>query len=570
MDHATQPLQDGGDKPDPAAPSLDLTGRRLGDYQILRRLGQGGMGQVYLAEQVSLRRKVALKLLRRDLASDKTTLERFKHEALNAAQATHANIVQIYHLDEIDGLHFMALEYVEGKNLREYIEKKGPPELLVALSIMRQVAAALQRASELGVIHRDIKPENILVTRKGEVKVADFGLSRAFSESGPALNLTQTGVTMGTPLYMSPEQVEGKPVDPRTDIYSFGVTCYHMLAGQPPFRGQTPFEVAIQHVQKEPVPLTQIRPDLPPDLCALVHKMMAKNPTERPQTGREIARELARLRDAVVGVTGNIAGSGSGLHSTSGLTFAPVPSEPTDALTTQTPQPKRRSRRLVWIASGSIIVALAGGLFIGWLRSQAQQNSVYGSGGERPEISKKQHEAELKQRVEEKEDVPAAVELGLMYLKERPLTRAEQFFQELQRWKNNSRLRTLGFLGDGMVLAFQDKPNPSNLRFLLALSGDQWQQRWLEEMDKRKLDKEKKPLGFTLQLVKEWANKKLSLREVMDKHEPLKDLLNQPPLREMIAEALHHNAINLGKSLPPLLELLRKPWNPVQPVPKID
>src|SRR2546423_4754573 len=257
-----------------ASPDIDLTGTRLDDYQILRRLGQGGMGQVYLAEQISLKRKVALKLLRADLAANPTSLARFKEEAFAAAKATHANIIQIYAIGEASGLHYMALEYVEGKNLREYLEKKGPPEILVALSIMRQVASAIQRASEMGIIHRDIKPENILVTRKGEAKVADFGLVPVFSDTGQPLNLTQSGVTMGTPLYMSPEQVEGKPVDFRTDIYSFGVTCYHLLAGQPPFRGTTPFEVALQHVQKEPEPLAAVRPDLPPELCTLVHKMM--------------------------------------------------------------------------------------------------------------------------------------------------------------------------------------------------------------------------------------------------------------------------------------------------------
>src|SRR5262245_30055590 len=257
-------------------PGVDLTGKTLGDFHVLRRLGQGGMGQVYLAEQRSLKRKVALKLLRADLAANAVSLARFKAEAEAVARATHANIVQVYAIGECAGLHYMALEYVEGRNLREYLERKGPPEILVGLSIMRQVAAALQRASELGIIHRDIKPENILLTRKAEVKVADFGLSRCFAEDHRPLNLTETGVTMGTPLYMSPEQVEGRPVDPRTDIYSFGVTCYHMFAGQPPFRGTSPFEVALQHVRKEPQPLREIRPDLPDALCELVHKMMAK------------------------------------------------------------------------------------------------------------------------------------------------------------------------------------------------------------------------------------------------------------------------------------------------------
>src|SRR6516225_4486878 len=265
MDKETQPAateQGSGSALEP-----DLTGQTLGDYRVLRRLGQGGMGQVYLAEQISLKRKVALKLLRSDLAANAVSLARFKNEARAVAQATHANIVQVYAIDEANGVHFMALEYVEGRNLREFLEKKGPPEFLVALSIMRQVAAAIQRAGELGIVHRDIKPENILLTRKGEAKVADFGLSRCFAENQPTVRLTASGVTMGTPLYMSPEQAQGKPVDPRTDIYSFGVTCYHLLAGHPPFQGQSPLEVALQHVQTEPRPLADIRPDLPPDLC---------------------------------------------------------------------------------------------------------------------------------------------------------------------------------------------------------------------------------------------------------------------------------------------------------------
>ena len=288
------------------APGQDLTGRTLGDYHVLRRLGQGGMGQVYLAEQLSLKRNVALKILSADLAANATSLQRFRAEAEAVAKVTHANIVQVYATGEVEGLPFIALEYVEGRNLREFVTKKGPPELLLALSIMRQTAAALQRASEAGIIHRDIKPENILLTRKGEVKVADFGLSRCLGDPQP-LHLTQSGVTMGTPLYMSPEQVEGKPLDCRTDIYSFGVTCYFMLAGQPPFDGATAFEVAMKHARDEPPPLSGVRPDLPPALCAVVHKMMAKDPAQRHQTGKEVLRDLARVRESLGGQTAAIA-----------------------------------------------------------------------------------------------------------------------------------------------------------------------------------------------------------------------------------------------------------------------
>jgi serine/threonine-protein kinase len=286
--------------PVPAVPpdaGEDWTGRRLGEFQILRSLGFGGMGHVYLAEQTTLKRKVAIKMLRPELAANRTSLARFRSEAEAVAKITHANIVQIYDVREVEGVHFMALEYVEGRNLRDYLAKKGPPELPVCLHIMTQVAAALQRAHKAGFIHRDVKPENILLTRKAEAKVTDFGLTRALSENDQPLSLTATGVAMGTPLYMSPEQVQGKPVDHRTDIYSYGVTCYALLAGTTPFRGGTAFEVALQHVQSEPPPLASHRPDVPAELCAMIHKMMAKDPAERYQTFKEVQRDLNKLRE---------------------------------------------------------------------------------------------------------------------------------------------------------------------------------------------------------------------------------------------------------------------------------
>jgi serine/threonine-protein kinase len=274
---------------------LDLSGRQLGDYRILRRLGRGAMADVYLAEQSSLRRQVALKVLKRELSSDETYVRRFHLEAQAAAALVHANIVQIYEVGCIESHHYIAQEYVQGQNLRELMTRHGLPEPKLALSILRQVAAALARAAEQGVIHRDIKPDNIMLTRQGEVKVADFGLAR-ISGNGNALNLTQIGVTMGTPLYMSPEQVEGRALDTRSDLYSLGVTCYHMLAGEPPFRGDTALAVAIQHVRSEPDRLEDLRPDVPAGLCRVVHRMIAKQPDQRFQHPRDVLRELRSLR----------------------------------------------------------------------------------------------------------------------------------------------------------------------------------------------------------------------------------------------------------------------------------
>ena len=296
----------------------DLTGRALGDFQLVRKLGQGGMGQVYLARQLSLKREVAVKVLKPDLAANKTALARFQAEGEAVARITHPNIVQIYWIGEAAGLHYMALEFVDGRTLREYLDRKGPPPLAVVVNVMRQVASALQEASERGLVHRDIKPENILLTSRDEgklgdlhhnsaaVKVADFGLSRIFGADDKPLNLTQSGVTMGTPLYMSPEQVRGQPVDPRSDLYSFGVTSYHMLRGTPPFRGAAAIEVALKHLQDEPEPLAEARPDVPPELCALVHRMMAKRPEDRPQSAREVLRSLSPLLQSLTLADGNV------------------------------------------------------------------------------------------------------------------------------------------------------------------------------------------------------------------------------------------------------------------------
>lgn len=266
----------------------------LGEFRLLRRLGRGGMSEVYLAEQTLLRRHVAIKVLRPELMLDEHLRARFQKEALAVAGLNHPNIVQVYTVGEAEGRFYIAQEYVNGQNLREYLTRKGPPDLPVAVHIMKQVAAALHAAAQAGIVHRDIKPENIMLARKGEVKVADFGLAKR-SHSPESQQLTQIGTTMGTPLYMSPEQVNGNDVDYRSDLYSFGITCYHMLAGQPPFRGDNAISIAVQHLKANPKPLEKIRPDLPPLLCRVVHKLMEKNPDERYQTAASVIKELKRV-----------------------------------------------------------------------------------------------------------------------------------------------------------------------------------------------------------------------------------------------------------------------------------
>ncbi|MBN2022641.1 MAG: serine/threonine protein kinase [Pirellulales bacterium] len=283
------------DSPRKAASGPDLTGSQIGDYRLLRRLGHGAMAEVYLAEQCSLKRRVAFKVLRDELTGDETYVKRFRREAEAAASLIHANIVQIHEVGCVDGVYFIAQEYVEGQNLSRWIARHDRPDLPHALSVMRQVAAALAKAAAHGIIHRDIKPENILLTRSGEVKVADFGLAR-WPRQDDGVELTRVGVTLGTPLYMSPEQVEGRSLDPRSDLYSFGVTCYHLLTGAPPFTGQTPLSVAVQHLKKEPQPLASVRSDLPAELCRVIHKMLAKDPKNRHQSARDLLQELRQLQ----------------------------------------------------------------------------------------------------------------------------------------------------------------------------------------------------------------------------------------------------------------------------------
>ena len=277
----------------PLPPSQDLTGRELGDYRVLRRLGSGGMADVYLAEQRSLGRQVALKVLHERLAEDASYVERFSHEARAAASLVHPNIVQIYEVGQQQGFHFIAQEYVPGKNLGQLVERQGALEPGLVLDILRQVVSALCKSHELGIVHRDIKPENILLSHTGEVKVADFGLARVANVD--AKTLTQVGVTMGTPLYMSPEQIEGQPLDIRSDLYSLGVSCYHMLSGAPPHTGETPLAIAVQHLNNSPTPLENVRQGISSALARTVHQMLAKKPDNRPASPSELLVTLREL-----------------------------------------------------------------------------------------------------------------------------------------------------------------------------------------------------------------------------------------------------------------------------------
>jgi len=275
----------------------------LGPYKVLSPLGAGGMGEVYLAEDTRLHRKVALKLLPAEFASDDNRMRRFNQEAMAAAALNHPHIAHIYEIREADSVHFIAMEYIDGETLRQRI--KTGMKLLDTLEVATQVASALAAANAAGIVHRDIKPENIIVRRDGYIKVLDFGLAKLSAPGGAptdteaptkAMVNTGAGTVMGTANYMSPEQSKGTQVDARTDLWSLGAVLYEMIAGRLPFPGETPTETISLILQREPAPLTRFAPDITPELERIVTKALTKDREERYQTAKDLLIDLRKLK----------------------------------------------------------------------------------------------------------------------------------------------------------------------------------------------------------------------------------------------------------------------------------
>jgi len=327
---------------------MDLVGKKLGQYQIIEEHGRGGMAVVYRAYQSSLNRYVAIKVLPPQFTFDEEFVQRFLREARSAAAMHHPNIVTIHDINQQDGLYFIVMEFVEGKTLDQLLAKTGPLPLPRIQRIVTQVVDALEHAHQRGMIHRDIKPTNIMVDEQQDdhVTLMDFGLVRAATGSG----LTKTGVIVGTPEYMSPEQAEGKEVDSRTDIYSLGVVLFKMLTGRVPFSRSTPHAVLIAHMTQEPPSISSISPGLPASIEAVVRKALAKDREKRYARASDMARDLA------------IAVSGEKLPE------AKRPSRPRAAakaeveptLVTHEPTPKTPGRRWIWALGGVGALLLVG------------------------------------------------------------------------------------------------------------------------------------------------------------------------------------------------------------------
>ena len=259
-----------------------------GRYHVLDRIAAGGMGEVYRAHDAVLERPVAIKVLHRNLAGDAGFVERFRREARAAASLNHQNIVAVHDWGSVDGIYYMVMEYVAGRSVRELLNDQGVLAPAQGADVLEQTLAALQHAHRQGIVHRDIKPENLMVTRDGVVKVADFGLARALADA----QITEAGTVTGTVQYLAPEQLQGEPADPRTDLYALGVVAFELLTGRLPFTGETPMAIAYKHIHERVPPPSTSNPAVPASLDGWVASVTEKEREMRPESAAEARRDL--------------------------------------------------------------------------------------------------------------------------------------------------------------------------------------------------------------------------------------------------------------------------------------
>ena len=300
-------------------PVDQLIGKVIAGYRIERRIGRGGMGTVYRAVQLSLERPVAFKVLSPSLQEDREFVERFLAEARSAGKLNHPNVVQVFNAGEVEGIFFLSMEYMVGGSLQELLETEGGLPAERALSMILDAARALVWSEEQGIVHRDIKPDNLLLDENGTVKVADFGLA---ADSRKSKTLYAGGKVLGTPGYMAPEQALGKQVDHRADLYALGSTLYAALAGYAPYQGDTPVEVLLRKLKHPPKPLAEAAPRTPPEIIAIVKRMMAREPEGRYPSALDardaLASALADVRAGRNGRGGLASRVGGAIRSTIG------------------------------------------------------------------------------------------------------------------------------------------------------------------------------------------------------------------------------------------------------------
>jgi serine/threonine protein kinase len=343
-----------------SSPGTDLVGQVLADrYHVVRKLGEGGMGQVYLAEHVKMGRKSAIKVMSPSMVHDPDAVARFNREAANASRISHPNVCAVYDFGETpEGVIYLAMEFVEGEPLTERLAREGELPVARAGAVFLQVADALQAAHDLGIVHRDLKPDNIMLSRGRDgadvVKVVDFGIAKAVG-GRDTQKVTKTGLVVGTPEFMSPEQLAGDPVDGRSDLYALALVFFKMLTGQLPFAGTTAQDTMVQRLTDEPATLAEVRPDLrfPPGLQATLDTALARNPADRYQSTAKFANDVA----GVLGLQ-------------RGARLSPVPPTHRDseldaktellrrsaAMPSARMPPPRRNRRLMPLLAGAAVI----------------------------------------------------------------------------------------------------------------------------------------------------------------------------------------------------------------------
>ncbi|MFC2160168.1 protein kinase [Acidobacteriota bacterium] len=283
-------------------PTEELTrGSTFADrYEIIEELGRGGMGKVYRVEDKKVKEEVALKLIKSKIAADKNTIERFRNELTTARKIAHRNVCRMFDLGEEKGQHFITMEYVSGGDLKRFIRRSEQLSIGKVISIAKQICDGLSEAHTLGVIHRDLKPNNIMIDDGGNVRIMDFGIARTVTGKG----ITGSGVIIGTPEYMSPEQAEAKEIDQRSDIYSLGIILYEMTTGRIPFEGETPLSVAMKHKGERPLDPKELNPQIPDDLSGIILKCLEKDKSARYQTAEQLRTVLDNIEKGTTATSG--------------------------------------------------------------------------------------------------------------------------------------------------------------------------------------------------------------------------------------------------------------------------